>query len=588
MSKRPPFPDPEDSATALRRAARLRETGDAAGAATVYQTLVKTLPREARLWAMLGDALRDAGDPIAGADALETASMLAPDDDAIAVEWALALLESDRAEDALRLLSARQNALNGSERAQAVFADAYRTLGRPEEAIGHYRKVLTLAPRNNSARISLGICLQQTNDLDAAIEIYRAAVQQDPDAADALTNLGLALAANGEDGDAQTALERAVALDGKDPAKHCNLGVFLQNRGDIEAAASCFERAIAAAPDDATAWSNLGNVRQDELRLDEARAAHDRAVSLAPDNADLHWNRAMTLLLSGDFTVGFEEYEWRAQTANHAPPQHESPLWDGSDPNGRRLLLIAEQGFGDAIQFIRYAPLLRRRGAEIVLQCHSKLTALFATLDGDPTIVETGSPPPPVDAHVPLMSLPHLLETTLDTVPADIPYLRLPPDIKPPPRPDRRHRIGLCWTGNPDHPDNPHRSCPVEAFDPVLARGDIDWRSLQFGAAAADASGRIADDATWTACLDGFANTAAALQSLDLVITVDTATAHLAGALGRPVWLMLKYAPDWRWMTGRDDSPWYPTMRLFRQQTAGDWTDVIARIETSLQTWMDT
>jgi len=145
----------------------------------------------------------------------------------------------------------------------------------------------------------------------------------------------------------------------------------------------------------------------------------------------------------------------------------------------------------------------------------------------------------------------------------------------------------LCWAGNPDHPDNRQRSCPIEAFEPLLGRTGIEWKSLQFGPAAADATGRIDDDPAWTACLDGFASTAAALQALDLVITVDTATAHLAGALGRPVWLMLKYAPDWRWMTGRDDSPWYPTMRLFRQSAAGDWAAVIAQIDTALDSWME-
>ncbi len=358
---------------------------------------------------------------------------------------------------------------------------------------------------------------------------------------------------------------------------------MLQKLARIEDAVTAFEEAIARDPNHAKAWSNLGNARQDQLRLAEARAAHDRAVALAPDNADTHWNRAMTLLLSGDYAAGFAEYEWRAGTADHAPPSHASPRWDGEISTGMRLLLVAEQGFGDAIQFVRYAPLLARKGAAIVVQCHPKLAALFETLDGAPTVVAAGSPAPPVDAHVPLMSLPHLLATMPDSVPADIPYLRAPPDAGTPPPGDGRRRIGLCWSGNPKHPDNAQRSCPFAALDPLLAHDDIDWISLQFDAETRD--GRFGSD--WSGHLDGFANTAAAVGALDLVITVDTATAHLAGALGRPVWLMLKYAPDWRWMTGRDDTPWYPTMRLFRQETPGDWTNIVARLDAALIAWME-
>ncbi len=228
------------------------------------------------------------------------------------------------------------------------------------------------------------------------------------------------------------------------------------------------------------------------------------------------------------------------------------------------------------------ATALRARGADIAIRCHAKLAGLFETLDGSPTLFATGAPLPPVDAHVPLMSLPHMLGTTADTVPAGIPYLRAPANARRPPSSDGRRRIGLCWSGNPEHPDNPHRSLPFDAFAPLLARHDADWRGMQFGPAAAEAAQYLPDDPAWTACLEGFGNTAAALESCDLVVTIDTSTAHLAGALGRPVWLLLKYAPDWRWMVGREDSPWYPTVHLFRQAAPGDWTGVMARLETAL------
>ena len=575
---------PEEPNAALRQATALREAGDAAGAAAVYRELTGRYPREAGLWALLGDALRESDNPAAGAEALETASMLSPADNDIAVEWALAVLESGDTEAARDILSPRLDALVDSERAQAVLADACRAAKDLPAAVEHYQALLSLTPDNNNARVSLGVCLQESSNLKLAIEAYRAALVQEPDNALALSNLGLALAETGNDREARDALERAAALAPTDAATLCNLGTFLQKHGETAAAIEYYERAIAATPHDANAWSNLGNARQDELRLDEALTAHDRAIAVAPDDANMHWNRAMTFLLSGDMTEGFAEYEWRTRTVKHAPPQHESPRWDGGTPSGKRLLLLAEQGAGDAIQFVRYASLLQQRGAEVVIQCHPKLVELFTTLDGAPAVVTTGVPTPEVDAHVPLMSLPHLLETTVETVPAKIPYLHTKAITEPA---SRQRRIGLCWTGNPDHPDNKHRSCPVEAFDPLLSRGDIDWRNLQFGPAAKDAAGHIPDNPAWTSQLEGFASTAAALQTLDLVITVDTATAHLAGALGRPVWLMLKYAPDWRWMTTRTDSPWYPTMRLFRQPSPGDWPSVIAQIESALETWMD-
>ncbi len=573
-------PGQEDSATALRRAARLREAGDMAGAATVYRGLAKRHPGEAGIWAMLGDALRVSGDPAAAAAALAEAAALAPDDSDIAIEWALALRESGDAGAALKALEGR--ALDDSARGLAVLADALRQAGRPADAMAPYRRLLEIEPGNVNVRISLGACLQDTGDLDGAIACYEAALAREPDSAEALTNLGLARAARGDLEAAMEILRRAAALEPGNAETQCALGAVLQKRGRAGDAARCFEHATTVAPEDARAWSNLGNARQDQLRLDDALAAHDRAASLTPDDAQVHWNRAMTLLLSGDLTTGFAEYEWRRKTDDHAPPTHNSPLWEGGDPNGRRLLLLAEQGFGDAIQFARYAPLLHAREADIVIQSHAKLAGLFETLDGGPALFATGAPLPPVDAHVPLMSLPHLLGTTVDTVPAGIPYLRAPADARRPPPSDGRRRIGLCWSGNPEHPDNPHRSVPFDAFAPLLARHDADWRVLQFGPAAAEAAGHLPDDPAWTACLEGFGNTAAALESCELVITIDTATAHLAGALGRPVWLLLKYAPDWRWMVGREDSLWYPTVRLFRQAAPGDWTDVMARLETAL------
>ena len=223
--------------------------------------------------------------------------------------------------------------------------------------------------------------------------------------------------------DAFTALENAVALNPDDPATLSNLGVVLMDAGRMDDAAHTLETVAANHPAFADGWSNLGNLRQAECRMDDAMAAHNQAVALAPDNAECHWNRAMTLLLSGDLAAGFAEYEWRRRTVDHAPPVHDSPLWDGSDLSGRKILLLAEQGFGDAIQFVRYAPMLQGLGADVTIGCHAKLAGLFGTLPGQPSVVSTGDVLPPVDCHAPLMSLPHLLGTGMNTIPANVPYL---------------------------------------------------------------------------------------------------------------------------------------------------------------------
>ena len=571
----------------LRRAAALQAAGDAPGAAALYRQVVAAEPRDAVAWALCGGALLAAGDGAAAVDALETAAMLAPQDDDIAVEYAIVLQAAGRPADAVDVLAGRDARLQDSERAQAVQADALAALGRVEDAVAHYQRVLALAPANNAARIALGVCQQRLDDFPAAVATYRAALDLDPDADDAWSNLGLALAALGQMTPAVEALKKAAALNPGDAATRCNLSTVLQKDDRVAEAIVCFEKIIAGNPQYADAWGNLCNARQEQRRLDDALAAHDRAVSLAPDNAEIHWNRAMTLLLSGNFGAGFAEYEWRIRTTGHAPPGHPSPRWQGGDLAGGHILLLAEQGFGDAIQFVRYAPILQRGGARVSIQCAAKLAPLFETLDGAPAIVPFGENAPPVDCHAPLMSLPYLLGTRLDNVPAEIPYLRAPRDAIAPPAGDGRVRVGLCWAGSPAHPDDPRRSCPAAILAPLLARRDIAWVSLQYGPQAgafADTGHRLED---WSDRLDGFASTAAAMGALDLVITVDTATAHLAAALGRPTWLMLKYSPDWRWMLDRTDSPWYPTMTLFRQATPGDWAGVVARLQAALEGWMD-
>ena len=592
MSGDEPIRDVEGNRALLQRAVARHHAGALGEAIDLYRHVLNAAARaddgtetanvQGEVWRLLGVALRAHGDPTGALDALDNALARTPGDAAVLVERGAALQDLGRSADAVDALRAVSPLISESILGHASLADAYRALDQNDDAITHYRRLVELAPDLIDARINLGACLQETGDVVAAIACYRAALDADPNSGAAATNLGLALMETGDLDAAAAPLERGAALDPTDPLALNGLGALYLRLGRTDDAERAIRRAIDAAPGHAPAWSNLGNVHQDRRRLDDALAAHDKSVSFDPDNAALHWNRAMTMLLSGDLERGFAEYEWRRHTTNHAPPGHDSPPWDGGDPTGKHLLLLAEQGFGDMIQFARYATILAARGARVTLACPPKLIGLFDSLGEDIALVTNTGDARGVDCHAPLMSLPFLCGTTVETIPAGIPYLSAPPDAIRPPPPDGRRRIGLCWTGNLDHPDNPHRSCPLDAFTPLFGRNDIEWISLQYGHGAA--AGAYGDKVTdWTEFLEGFANTAAALAALDRVITIDTSTAHLAGALGRPTWVLLKYTPDWRWMLDRDDSPWYPTVRLFRQTRPGCWDDVIARLADNLE-----
>ena len=578
----------------LRRALERHRLGDLDSAITHYRRALESgaLTNDAvaaEAQRLLGVALRIAGDPASALSALDHALRLSPDPDPaildpIKIERSAALQDLGRSQDAVAALNAMPTDALETTLAQAVLADAYRALGLPKQAAPHYQRLVDRAPSAENF-VNLGACLQETGDLSGAVARYKDAVALDDAFGPAFTNLGLALMETDALPDAVAPLKRGVALDPQDALALNALGAVYLRLGRDTEAEQFITQATQKAPNYAPAWSNLGNVYQDQRRMNEALAAHDKAVALDSENADLHWNRAMSLLLSGDLSRGFAEYEWRKGTRTHAPSPHDSRLWDGGDLTGKNILLIAEQGFGDMIQFARYAPLLVARGAHVTLTCPPKLADLFQTLGDSIKIVTKISGAKNIDCHAPLMSLPFLCGTDLDSVPAADSYLTPPPGAKQPPAADERKRIGLCWTGNPDHPDNPHRSCSLDELAPLFKIDGVEWINLQF-----DAGSMTNDDARhltdWRSYLNGFADTAAAICALDLVITIDTSTAHLTGALGRPGWVLLKYAPDWRWMLDRDDSPWYPSLRLFRQSRAGVWGDVIDRLTQRLKDWM--
>jgi tetratricopeptide (TPR) repeat protein len=481
--------------------------------------------------------------------------------------------------------------------------DALHLLGRIADAKGEAAGALMLIDRAIAAdghtaafHVSRGSVLLSLGRADEAKHALQQALRLDPNSAEAHNTLGNALLRSGERNAAVECYRRALAIRPQYAEAHNNLGSALRALGRLDEGETELRYAIELRPGYASALANLGLVLQ-ERRYSEALEAYDEAIAADPAHAAARGNRAMLLLLLGRLREGFAEYEWRWSMPGFATPRREfpQPMWTGDALAGRTLFVHAEQGLGSAIQFVRYAGLAAAKGGRLLLECQRPLQRLFAhslARPGGPAagVVVKGEELPAFDCHAPLMSLPHLLGTTLDTIPGEVPYLTARREdiaawrerLAGVPRP----RVGLVWAGNANHENDNNRSMPAQFLSPLVANTRATFFSLQVPAArdavTAFPAGSIVDLAP---DLGDFAETAAVIANLDLVISVDTAVAHLAGALARPVWLLLPYAPEWRWLLDRDDSPWYPTMRLFRQGKAGDWESLVERVTEVLSAW---
>jgi tetratricopeptide (TPR) repeat protein len=459
-----------------------------------------------------------------------------------------------------------------------------------DEAIAAYGQAIAWNPVYAEAYFGLGNALKSKGKLDEAIAAYRRAIEITPGLVSAYANLGIVLNDKGSVDEAIVAFRQAIAIKPDYAAAHSNLGLALKEKGFIDDAIAAYRQAIVIKPDFAAAHSNLGLALKEKGLIDEAISAQRRAIAIKPDFPEAHFGLAVTLLINGDHAEGWREYEWRWKGGTWekiTPREFIQPLWQGEDIAHKTLLVHAEQGHGDTLQFVRLIPMLAQRCKRVVLEARSQLVALLRRAGLPATIVAKGEQLPDFDFHLPLLSAPAVLGTTEATIPTDVPYLSAEParvagwgdKIGT----ERGLKVGLVWAGNPKHKNDRNRSIAVEQLQPMLAVPGVRWFSLQVGERAGDlrrlSPGAVAD---LSSRLTDFAETAAAIANLDLVVTVDTAVAHLAGALGRPVWVLLPFAPDWRWLLGREDSPWYPTARLFRQCRPGDWDEVFARIAAEL------
>lgn len=505
--------------------------------------------------------------------------------------------------------------------------NALRDLGRAAEAVACYEEALRLQPRNAAACYDLGVtllalqrrgtaiphlyqasrlrpdhadthnrlaqALAEANRLAEAADCYRQLTVLQPQRAEAHHNRAVLLARLGRHDESVAAYRQAAQLRPNHAEAQNNLGIALVETGAFEDSAAAFRTAIALNPDYSEAHNNLGITLVKLNDIAGAQAGFAEALRLRPDYPKARTNRAMAWLQMGDYERGWSEYEWRWQTEDFTPRSFHQPRWDGSPLTGRTILLHAEQGLGDTIQFIRYAPLVQQRGGVVLVEAPARLLPLLTRCPGIDRLTARGAPLPEFDVEAPLLSLPALLHTTLDTVPAPIPYLSTEPERLARWREQLRDvsglKIGIVWQGSRTYRGDRQRSIPLCHFEPLAKLPGVRLVSLQKGPGAE----QIADvPSEWNVLDlgsrldesgDAFVDTAAVVAQLDLVVCSDSSVGHLAGALGVPVWLALPFAADWRWGLTGETTPWYPRTRLFRQRHAGDWDEVFGRIVEELR-----
>lgn len=504
----------------------------------------------------------------------------------------LRLAEQGSAAQAVPLLQQAVQAQPDSPRAQHNLGVALAQLDRFDEAVAALEHALRLRPDYADAYFNLGNALRELGRRDEAVDKFRQALQLRPDHTSACNNLGLTLTEAGRAEEAVEPLRKAVALQPKRKEGHNNLGLAYADLGRFAEAEACYQEALRLDPGYVEAHTNLGSACKEQGRLEEALACYQHALWLEPVSAIAHYNRSLALLQMGDYERGWPEYEWRWRRKQAQPRTFAQPRWDGNPLRGRTILLWREQGLGDTIQFVRYAALVQKAGGRAIVESPGCLLPLLTSCPGIDRLVAEKQRLPEFDVQASLLSLPALLKTTMNTVPATVPYLYAEAERVAFWRrrlgTGRVFRVGVVWQGNPYFRGDRHRSFPLASLAPLASVAGVQLISLQkeHGLEQLTAAARRFP-LTVLEGLDesggAFMDTAAVMRSLDLVVTADTAAAHLAGALGVPVWLALSRAPDWRWGLTGETTPWYPTMRLFRQSQLGDWRSLFESMAARLR-----
>ena len=542
----------------------------------------------------MGEALRYLGRLDEAIAAYRQSLQLNPNNVDAVANMGLALYQQGKSADSIDAFERALRMAGNAPRADWLdhLGCSYMQQGDAYRAATQHRKAIALAPQYAPAHANLALALSKIpNSMDEAMAEAKRAVELAPSSAEAHAAMGHVLERSDKVLDAAESFRRAIALEPNNVEHYGQCAFALERADKPDQAIALLEEAAAKLKPDARVHSALSGLHRMKRTYAAALKSADEAIRLSSNHGEGHGHRALALLSLGDYLRGFEEYEWRWRCASFTSiaRNFDRPLWDGSDPLGRTILVHTEQGFGDTLQFLRYVPLLAAQGATVIVEANYSLIKLVARVKGVARTVAAGLGLPDFDLHCPLLSLPRSFQTTTDQVPGESPYLFADPDrvafwSKKLSESGNRKRVGLIWAGNVK-PDA-KRNIPANLLAPLagVANQNLQFFSLQKHDAATYTRPpeelRLIDLADH---LTDFHETAAIMSNMDLVITIDSAPAHLAGGLGRPTFTLLPFSPDWRWQLDREDSPWYPTMRLFRQARDGDWTDAIADVRDELE-----
>ncbi|MEW6341797.1 MAG: tetratricopeptide repeat protein [Paraburkholderia sp.] len=567
------------------------QLGQHAEAADLVGRAVDLRPQDAALQLNLGNALKALGQLDGAIERFRNALTLAPAFPLAHYNLGNAYALAGRHEDAADAFQKSLRLQPDNASSHNNLGNALHALGRHEEAIASFQRALELQPGHAGAHNNLGMALNALGKADEAIVQFSAAIAAQPRFVAAHFNLANTLDATGQHEQALGEFEAVLALQPQLPPALFGLGNALAALGRHREALPRFERVVGLDPKFALAWLSLGTTHHALGAHEAAGRAFDQALRLRPDLASAHMNRALAWLTLGDFARGLPEYEWRLRTMAQRGIQT-LPRWQGEPIEQRTLFVHAEQGFGDTLHFVRFVPLAAQRAARVVLEVQPQLVPILApaALEWRVTLIAQGTPRPPADLQCPLLSLPLALGTQLETIPARTPYLSVPQTYKRKWRGSlgghAKRKIGLAWSGRIQQQEN--RTMPLAALEPLFALEGIDWIILQPNLSAAECATlethpRAGFIHRFDKRIGDFADTAAIIERLDAVVSIDTSIAHLTGALRKPLWLMLPFAADWRWFLGDSRSPWYPGTRLVRQPKPGAWDEVVESVARELR-----
>lgn len=582
-----------DLTETLKRGIDLHQAGNLGQAAAAYQTILDVAPGHADALHLSGLIAHQQGDNDRAVALISKA---------IGIDCKVVLYHANLGRvlkasgDDEAAVEAFRHAVQMEPDSAGLHADLSSALlgaGDADAARARANLALELDPASAEAWVNLGLALQDLYGpahVDA-VNAFQRAIALSPNLAGAHLGLGVALHEAGDGAAAKQAYENAIVLNPDFVEAHCNLGNLARDDMDFEAAVAHYRAALTINPVQAAVWGNLAVALQESGKLDEALRAYDRAIELTPEDPDIRRNRGMALLARGHFVEGWRDYEYRWQTVRFRKLQRDwpVPIWDGGDPTGKRIMVHAEQGLGDTLQFCRYLPMLKKLGADVVFECADTLRPVIETIQGVDAVIASGRGFAKIDFHVPLLSLPGLFGTTVESIPADAPYLTVPPDRLAKWRRissawPEGVKIGIAWRGSAEHPRDAVRSPGLAPFMKLAALDNVHLISLQKEGGAeelamTEGAARIIDPGTE---IGDFADTAALMSGLECVVSCDSAPLHLAGALGIRAFAVLPHVAEWRWGVSGDTTPWYPGMALVRQPSPGDWESVFVEVKERL------